>query len=285
MNSGHLPLSSRGFMTHKALHVSASVLIVDDEQAILEILRQFISERGYRVTTAASAKDALALIDAETLRRRARRSQASRSGRPRSSRTARARESAREVRHHDGVRIPRKHDRRAAAERLRLHNEAVRSSQNRGGRGRRRRSGARHGGQRHSHRGALAGEQNARGRRKGAGEQASRDQRRALADERFAQAVRDATPRALPDGARYQLERELERRARPLSYGALQVPRSGWGGASSLQQQRADSQDPHDVPTRELLSRRRAAAACGSAREGCDPVGDVQSRQPARRRA
>ncbi len=52
-------------MTRKALHVSASVLIVDDEQAILEILKQFISERGYRVTTATSAQDALALIAGE----------------------------------------------------------------------------------------------------------------------------------------------------------------------------------------------------------------------------
>ncbi len=52
-------------MTRKALHVSASVLIVDDEQAILEILKQFISERGYRVATATSAQDALALIAGE----------------------------------------------------------------------------------------------------------------------------------------------------------------------------------------------------------------------------
>jgi two-component system, sporulation sensor kinase E len=52
-------------MTHKTLHVSASVLIVDDEQAILEILKQFISKRGYRVATAESGKEALALIAAE----------------------------------------------------------------------------------------------------------------------------------------------------------------------------------------------------------------------------
>ena len=52
-------------MTHKAVHVSVSVLVVDDEQAIREILKQFISQRGYRVTTAASAKDALALIAGE----------------------------------------------------------------------------------------------------------------------------------------------------------------------------------------------------------------------------
>jgi signal transduction histidine kinase/DNA-binding response OmpR family regulator len=58
-------MRSRGFMTRKALHVSASVLIVDDEQAIREILKQFISKRGYRVSTAASAKDALALIGEE----------------------------------------------------------------------------------------------------------------------------------------------------------------------------------------------------------------------------
>jgi signal transduction histidine kinase/DNA-binding response OmpR family regulator len=52
-------------MTHKAHDVSASVLIVDDEQAIRDILKQFISGRGYRVTTAASAKDALSLISGE----------------------------------------------------------------------------------------------------------------------------------------------------------------------------------------------------------------------------
>ncbi|MCX5752683.1 MAG: response regulator, partial [Candidatus Krumholzibacteria bacterium] len=52
-------------MTHQANHAPASVLIVDDEQAILDILNQFISGRGYRVTTAASAKDALARIAEE----------------------------------------------------------------------------------------------------------------------------------------------------------------------------------------------------------------------------
>jgi two-component system, sporulation sensor kinase E len=52
-------------MTDKALHAPASVLIVDDEQAIREILTQYISERGYRVTTAASASEALDVIGRE----------------------------------------------------------------------------------------------------------------------------------------------------------------------------------------------------------------------------
>ncbi len=52
-------------MGNKTLAESASVLIVDDEPAILEILKQFISERGCRVTTAASATEALAVIEHE----------------------------------------------------------------------------------------------------------------------------------------------------------------------------------------------------------------------------
>jgi two-component system, sporulation sensor kinase E len=52
-------------MADKAIHESVSVLVVDDEQAILEILKQFISERGYRVTTAASAAEALAFVEEE----------------------------------------------------------------------------------------------------------------------------------------------------------------------------------------------------------------------------
>jgi two-component system, sporulation sensor kinase E len=49
-------------MEHTALHVSGSVLIVDDEQSILEILEQFLVERGYRVVTARTAEAALGLL-------------------------------------------------------------------------------------------------------------------------------------------------------------------------------------------------------------------------------
>ncbi|MGD1049322.1 MAG: response regulator [Candidatus Krumholzibacteriaceae bacterium] len=50
-------------MPQKALHASGSVLIVDDEASILEILDQFLTERGYRVVTAQTA--GAALIEAE----------------------------------------------------------------------------------------------------------------------------------------------------------------------------------------------------------------------------
>lgn len=50
-------------MPQKALHASGSVLIVDDEAPILEILDQFLTERGYRVVTAQTAGEAL--VEAE----------------------------------------------------------------------------------------------------------------------------------------------------------------------------------------------------------------------------
>ncbi|HEY5133597.1 MAG TPA: response regulator [Candidatus Krumholzibacteriaceae bacterium] len=50
-------------MPQKALHASGSVLIVDDEAPILEILEQFLTERGYRVVTAQTAGEAL--VEAE----------------------------------------------------------------------------------------------------------------------------------------------------------------------------------------------------------------------------
>ena len=50
-------------MPQKALHASGSVLIVDDEAPILEILDQFLTERGYHVVTAQTAGEAL--VEAE----------------------------------------------------------------------------------------------------------------------------------------------------------------------------------------------------------------------------
>lgn len=42
--------------------VRQSVLVVDDEENFLTLLRWFLSQRGYHVVTAASAEEALALI-------------------------------------------------------------------------------------------------------------------------------------------------------------------------------------------------------------------------------
>jgi len=50
-------------MAHEALHASGSIIIIDDERSILEILEQFLSERGYRVATAETAEAALELVE------------------------------------------------------------------------------------------------------------------------------------------------------------------------------------------------------------------------------
>jgi len=50
-------------MAHEALHASGSVIIVDDERSILEILEQFFTARGYHVATAETADAALRLAE------------------------------------------------------------------------------------------------------------------------------------------------------------------------------------------------------------------------------
>jgi two-component system, sporulation sensor kinase E len=52
-------------MAHEALHASGSIIVVDDERSILEILEQFLMERGYRVATAETAEAALRLAEAD----------------------------------------------------------------------------------------------------------------------------------------------------------------------------------------------------------------------------
>ena len=42
-----------------------TVLIVDDEDVIRDLLADVVSDRGYRVLTAASGKDAIAIVKAE----------------------------------------------------------------------------------------------------------------------------------------------------------------------------------------------------------------------------
>ncbi|MDD4857084.1 MAG: response regulator [Candidatus Krumholzibacteria bacterium] len=54
-------------MEHKSRYASVTVLIVDDEPSILEILEQFFGERGYRVVTAGTAEAALALVARERI--------------------------------------------------------------------------------------------------------------------------------------------------------------------------------------------------------------------------
>ena len=111
-------------MTHKAVHVSVPSSSSMTNRRYWEILKQFISQRGYRVATAASAKDALALIAGERfdvalidLKL------PDRAGLDLVEPLARA-NPRREVHHHDGIRFPREHDRRASAERLRLHHRS-----------------------------------------------------------------------------------------------------------------------------------------------------------------
>jgi PAS domain S-box-containing protein len=48
-------------MAHRSNHAPASILIVDDEPAILEIVSQFLADRGYRVSGAETAAEALRL--------------------------------------------------------------------------------------------------------------------------------------------------------------------------------------------------------------------------------
>ncbi len=48
-------------MAHRSEHASASVLVVDDEPGILELVSQFLAGRGYRVAGAGTATEALAL--------------------------------------------------------------------------------------------------------------------------------------------------------------------------------------------------------------------------------
>ena len=48
-------------MAHRSNDAAGSVLIVDDERGILEILAQFLGDRGYRVATAETAAEALRL--------------------------------------------------------------------------------------------------------------------------------------------------------------------------------------------------------------------------------
>ena len=52
-------------MAHEARVAPASILIVDDERAILDILVQFLTDRGYRVTAVECAEDALRLVGRE----------------------------------------------------------------------------------------------------------------------------------------------------------------------------------------------------------------------------
>ncbi len=52
-------------MAHRSNHAPDSVLIVDDEPAILEIVSQFLADRGYRVSGAETAADALRLAGEE----------------------------------------------------------------------------------------------------------------------------------------------------------------------------------------------------------------------------
>jgi len=46
--------------------VSKSVLVVDDEQNFLALLRWFLTDRGYEVQTALSGEDALKLVEANS---------------------------------------------------------------------------------------------------------------------------------------------------------------------------------------------------------------------------
>ena len=52
-------------MAQKASNAVGSVLIVDDEPSILEVLEQFLLQRGYRVATAETVEEALRRIGAE----------------------------------------------------------------------------------------------------------------------------------------------------------------------------------------------------------------------------
>lgn len=49
-------------MSQRAVQSSGSILIVDDEPSILEVLRQYLAERGYDVATAGTAEEALRRI-------------------------------------------------------------------------------------------------------------------------------------------------------------------------------------------------------------------------------
>lgn len=48
-------------MSHRSNDAAGSVLVVDDERGILEILAQFLGDRGYRVATAETAAEALGI--------------------------------------------------------------------------------------------------------------------------------------------------------------------------------------------------------------------------------
>jgi DNA-binding response OmpR family regulator len=52
-------------MAEQALSRTGTILVVDDEQSILEVLEQFLSQRGYRVVAAETAEDALRRIGEE----------------------------------------------------------------------------------------------------------------------------------------------------------------------------------------------------------------------------
>jgi signal transduction histidine kinase/DNA-binding response OmpR family regulator len=52
-------------MAQNGSNAFGSVLVVDDERSILDVLEQFLSQRGYRVATAETAEEALRRIGAE----------------------------------------------------------------------------------------------------------------------------------------------------------------------------------------------------------------------------
>jgi signal transduction histidine kinase/DNA-binding response OmpR family regulator len=54
-------------MDQKESNAVGCVLVVDDEQSIVEVLDQFLSERGYRVVTAATAEEAIRRIAGEQI--------------------------------------------------------------------------------------------------------------------------------------------------------------------------------------------------------------------------
>ena len=128
------PARAAQSLAGRSMRRNGSILVIDDEEIMREILEALLTREGYHVRLAASAAEGLELAQVGAVRRRDRRRDDAGHGRHRDAR--RAEEARRRAAGADdhGVRVGRDRDLGDEARRLRLHHQAV---QERRGAGRR----------------------------------------------------------------------------------------------------------------------------------------------------
>ena len=132
----HEQLSQQGHRMRR----TGSILVIDDEEIMREILEALLTREGYQVRLASSGDEGLELAQVDAVRRGDRRRDDARHGRHRHAR--RAEEARRRAAGADdhGVRVGRDGDRGDEARRLRLHHQAVQERRSAGRRPQRRRA-------------------------------------------------------------------------------------------------------------------------------------------------